>query len=82
MDAPQYQQPALPPGFAQLLEQSRTQANDAALAGARQEGNRLTATYGALTSGDSAALLARYGANLAMANAGGLPADSLLRKVA
>ncbi len=72
------------PGFAQLLEQSKSQANDAALAGARQEGNRLEATYGTLTSGDSAALLARYGANLAMANAGtGAPAlPNPLRKVA
>lgn len=71
MDAPEYQQPAMDPAYARLLEQSKQDANNAAVAGARQEGNRLEATYGTLTSADSGALLARYGANLAMANAAG-----------
>lgn len=70
-DAPQYQAPALPAAYSQLLAQSQQNANDAAIAGARQEGNRLTASYGPLTSADSAGLLARYGANLAMAGNGG-----------
>lgn len=58
-------------GYQQLLDQSKQDVNNAALAGARQEGNRLTATYGALTSADSASLMARYGAMLSLSQSGG-----------
>lgn len=77
MDAPQFQMPPLQPGYAALLAQSKQQDTDASLAGARQEGDSLTARYGTLTSADSASLLARYGANLAMANAGTAAAPAL-----
>lgn len=70
------------PAYAQLLAQSKIDTNNAAIAGAQQEGASLTARYGTLTAGDNAALLARYGANLAMAQSGGGGANPLLPKVA
>lgn len=70
MDAPKYQQPPLDPAYNQLMAQSRQQDADAAQANVTRETNSLTARYGTLTSGDSAAVMARYGAMLSLAGGG------------
>lgn len=70
MEAPKYQQPALEPGYAQLMAQSKQQDTDAINARITGDTNSLTARYGTLTSGDNASILARYGAQLALAGAG------------
>lgn len=71
MDAPEYKQPPLDPGFADLMARTKAQDVEAAQAGVRHDTTSLTARYGALTSGDNSMLLARYGAQLALANSGG-----------
>lgn len=67
MDAPQYNKPELDPSFAMLLQQNQQQDIEAV---------RTT------VQGDTASLLARYGANLAMAGTGGGSAAAKLPKVA
>lgn len=68
MRAPKYDQPPLDPAFAQMMRETQQQDVDAIDADISRETNSLTARYGALTSGDTAALLARYGTRLALAN--------------
>lgn len=70
MDAPKYQPPPLDPAFMSLMAQSQQQDKDSIQAGITRETNSLTARYGTLTSGDNASILARYGANLALAGKG------------
>lgn len=67
----------LSPQYQQLLQQTQQQDVDAVQAAVRQDSANLTARYGALTSGDTAAILARYGTRLALANNGGATASML-----
>lgn len=76
--------PQTPPPDPALVAEYNRQRFAAVTAGVNREDTSLTGRYGALTQGDNAALLARYGANLAMAQAGGVPAggNPLLARVA
>lgn len=70
MDAPTYKQPTLDPSFMSLMDRNKQQLADDALGASRHDIASDTARYGALTSGDTSMILARYGAQLALANAG------------
>lgn len=82
MEAPKYQQPLLDPAFMSLMEKTKQQDIDAARAGVARDTASLTARYGALTSGDSAGLLAKYSAQLALAYPGNAGNFSALLKQA
>jgi hypothetical protein len=74
MQSPQYQQPALDPAYAQMMDDSHKADVDAVQARMRRDTTSLTAQYGALTSGDNDTILARYTNQLAMAQGGMTPA--------
>lgn len=81
MKVPQYQQPALDPSYAALMQQTKQQDVEALQFGQQQETSSNAARFGIApgsgggltpspTSAAPASLLALYGAKLAMANAG------------
>lgn len=82
LKVPKYSQPPLDAGFNQLMLQSQQQDTNAILASVARDTQSETMRYGTLTPGDNAMILARYGANLAMAGTSGSSANPLLRKVA
>lgn len=75
METPKYEPSPLDAGFAQLLTQSKAHDIDAMQERLRGDTASLNARFGANptaspTSADPGSILARYGANLAMAGAG------------
>jgi hypothetical protein len=73
MDAPQYKSAPIDPGFNALTAQNRQDNIDAVQARMTGETNSLQARYGTLTSGDSAAVMARYASLLSLAQGGASP---------